>query len=161
MLSLVIQCKVIALGVFYYLSKFTILNIFLNWMSGIASYYEEFMETLYSKTGEKIPIWAIGHAGHDVAGQEESIPSRLGKIFRNRNNFCHNWALSVPNSLLTEFLTANFKRNWCQMLSKVFLGRCMTKLKRFSWVAITSSVHDALIFFQGPLSSVVPCKELN
>jgi hypothetical protein len=48
-------------------------------MPGIASYYEEFMETLYSKTGGKIPIWAIGHAGHDVADQEHSIPSRLGK----------------------------------------------------------------------------------
>jgi hypothetical protein len=57
-------------------------------MSGIASYYEEFMETLYSKTGEKIPIWAIGHAGHDVAGQEESIPSRLGKFLGIGTIFC-------------------------------------------------------------------------
>jgi hypothetical protein len=58
------------------------------------------METLYSKTGGKIPIWAIGHAGHDVAGQEHSIPSRLGK----KNLRVEDWIIIVAVERLCYFI---------------------------------------------------------
>ena len=38
------------------------------------------MESLYNKTGEKWPIWAVGHAGHDCAGQEHLIPARPCRV---------------------------------------------------------------------------------
>ncbi|XP_076437554.1 lipid droplet-associated hydrolase-like isoform X2 [Babylonia areolata] len=31
---------------------------------GIAEYYEQFMHTLWAKSGQKIPVWCISHAGH-------------------------------------------------------------------------------------------------
>lgn len=39
---------------------------------GIPSFYDEFLETLHKETG--YPVWAIGHAGHDVYNDNKDIP---------------------------------------------------------------------------------------
>ena len=38
---------------------------------GVPEYYLQFMHTLWKKSGEKIPVWCVGHAGH-VTGPKHS-----------------------------------------------------------------------------------------
>lgn len=39
---------------------------------GIPDFYDEFLKTLQKETG--YPVWAIGHAGHDVYSDKNAIP---------------------------------------------------------------------------------------
>ena len=33
---------------------------------GLAGYYETFMGSLHGRMGGEVPVWAVGHAGHDI-----------------------------------------------------------------------------------------------
>ena len=54
---------------------------------GLAGYYETFMGSLHGRMGGEVPVWAIGHAGHDIpkdamARKMPPLKGMLGMRFR-------------------------------------------------------------------------------
>ena len=40
---------------------------------GVPEYYQQFMHTLWKKSGEKIPVWCVGQAGHVVIPSQPAL----------------------------------------------------------------------------------------
>ena len=51
---------------------------------GLAGYYETFMGSLHEHMGGEVPVWAIGHAGHDIPDDATGMkmPPLKGTIIR-------------------------------------------------------------------------------
>ena len=55
---------------------------------GLAGYYETFMGSLHRRMGGEVPVWAVGHAGHDIprdnamAGKMPPLKGRAGMRFK-------------------------------------------------------------------------------
>ena len=40
---------------------------------GVPEYYQQFMHTLWKKSGEKIPVWCVGQAGHVIVPSQPAL----------------------------------------------------------------------------------------
>ena len=47
---------------------------------GVANFYEEFMSIVHEKSGARVPIWCISHAGHVSLPPELSHKSKCSVL---------------------------------------------------------------------------------
>lgn len=68
---------------------------------GPASFYEEFVETIYKQMDEKHPVWVVSHAGHVVPDDPElsrKLPPYKGVVYNSLKRIKCILNLTIPCS---------------------------------------------------------------
>lgn len=75
-----------------------------NYFLGIPSFYTHFLETVYQQLGERIPVWSLGHAGHELPSQYaiDQSPSLYDNqdLYNLTGQIQHKVSLFLPQSLV-------------------------------------------------------------
>ncbi|XP_036336935.1 lipid droplet-associated hydrolase [Rhagoletis pomonella] len=74
---------------------------------GLVGFYTEFLSSLYEKLGKKIPVWIIGHSGHEevVENSKIQVPCLRG----NEKLFDLDGQLQHKKEFIQRFVPANTK----------------------------------------------------
>ncbi|XP_067647768.1 lipid droplet-associated hydrolase [Eurosta solidaginis] len=74
---------------------------------GLVGFYLEFLEELYKQLEEKIPIWIIGHMGHEEP--EKDSNSKVPRLKDNEKVFNLDGQLKHKTEFIQRFVPANTK----------------------------------------------------
>ncbi|TRY73626.1 hypothetical protein TCAL_03324 [Tigriopus californicus] len=76
---------------------------------GLSSYYEDFMRTLYHGLDESVPVWAVGHFGHDLppATPSPSAASELPNLSGHEAWYNLEGQIQHKIRFIEEFIPAN------------------------------------------------------